>query len=126
MKQFANGPEVFYLGIGSLIAFFMALLRTGGLTRRNLAVRTSEALMCSMLSSSITIGSNVWLGWSYELSTPIGAFVGFVGTEFLRSLLKGFLISKADLDTAEKEILRKQEEEKKEKAQKQNKDLDNE
>lgn len=99
MRQFlAKSPELIYLTAGGIMAFVMSLLQSGGFTRKNLAVRLSEAVMCSMLSSSITIGSNVWFGWSYELSTPIGAFVGFVGTDFIRALIKGFIIAKTDLE----------------------------
>lgn len=99
MRQFlAKSPELFYLGLGSIMAFVMAMLRSGGFTRRDILVRLSEACMCAMMSSAISIGANVWLDWSYELSTPIGTFIGFIGTDFLRTLIKGFVLSKADLE----------------------------
>ena len=93
-SYFKDYREIYYLTVGGFMAFFMALMRTGGFTRRHLTMRCSEAIMCSMLASAITISSNVWFAWPYELGTPIGAFVGFIGTDFIRIIIKGYVRSR--------------------------------
>lgn len=88
MKILEEHPEIFYLSGSGLSGFVMALLRTGGFTRKNLRMRLAEAFMCSMLSSAITMGAHTY-GLSYEWAIPIGTFVGFVGTDIIRALLVG-------------------------------------
>lgn len=92
MKSFfENNPVVAYLLGGSLASFIMALLRSGGFTRKNFRVRLSEAFMCSMLSSSLTMVAIHHFDANEYIAMPISVFCGFLGTDYLRALLIGFI-----------------------------------
>ena len=90
MKILEEHPELFYLSGSGLSGFVMALLRSGGFTRKNLRMRLAEACMCSMLSSAITMGAHAY-GFSYEWAIPIGTFTGFIGTDIIRAFLAGII-----------------------------------
>lgn len=96
MSSFKTNPELYYTTAGGVMAFVMALLRSGGFTKKRLAVRLTDACMCSMLSSAITLFCVEYWGLSYVYGVPIGTFVGFVGTDFISTLIKGWVAAKTN------------------------------
>lgn len=92
MKNFFEHNSIFtYIIGGSVAAFIMAMLRSGGFTRKNLRIRLSEAFMCSMLSSALTIIALHHFDVTEYVALPISIFCGFLGTDFIKSILVGWI-----------------------------------
>lgn len=54
-------------------------------------MRLSEAFMCSMLSSALTIMALHHFDVTEYIALPISVFCGFLGTDFIKSLLLGVI-----------------------------------
>lgn len=92
MKNFLENNSFFaYILGGSVAAFIMAMLRSGGFSKKNLRMRLSEAFMCSMLSSALTIMALHHFDVTEYIALPISVFCGFLGTDFIKSLLVGWI-----------------------------------
>lgn len=89
--DFSKIPEVVYLTGGAVAAFFMAFLRSLRYTRKQLAVRIVESFMCAMLTASFAVGLHAYWHISFVWSIPIGTMVGFLGTDFIRTIVIGVI-----------------------------------
>lgn len=83
-----------YMGIGCVCGWCMAMLRSGGFTTRDFRSRVADATMCSMLTSALCYISTVYFHLDDRLAIPIGTFVGFLGTDFIRIVIKTIFKSK--------------------------------
>lgn len=89
--NFEEAPELYYLTGGAFMAFVMAVLRANRYSRKRLAVRLAEGVMCSMLTTAITIAVNSYFELPYIWSIPIGTLIGFLGTDFIHFIIVGIL-----------------------------------
>ena len=90
--------EMLYVAGSGLCALVMTLLRNGGFTTKDLMSRVTEGAMCSMLGSALSIIGISYFKMDVHLSIPIGTFVGFLGTGFIKTLIKGYVTNKAGVD----------------------------
>lgn len=92
MRNLVDGnPELAYFAIGGVSAFVMAIFRTQKWTRKRFAMRLVEGVMCSMLSSAISIGIVQYFDVSFIWSIPIGTFMGFIGTDLIHMVIVGLI-----------------------------------
>lgn len=89
---FEQNPELFFLLGGCIAAFFMAFLRGLNYTRKDPLMMVTEALMCTMITASISVGANSAWQISYIWTIPVGVMVGFIGTSFIHAIVKKFLL----------------------------------
>ena len=87
-----------YMGIGCICGWIMAMLRSGGFTTRNFQSRVTDATMCSMLTSALCYVSTVYFHLDDRLAIPIGTFIGFLVTDFIRICIKTFVKRKINED----------------------------
>lgn len=73
--------------IGAGSAGVMAGLRVYAKSSMSRAAKLAEAATCSGLSTAISETCTLYLGWSTDCAVPIGVFVGWLGTNTLRTLL---------------------------------------
>lgn len=90
-----NTPELFYLSTGVLSSFLMAIMRS---KKNRFISKLAEGLTCSMLSSALIVISEYYLKLPFELSLPIGTFVGFLGSDYISQTLKGVISKKVKKD----------------------------
>ena len=90
-----NTPELFYLSTGVLSSFLMAIMRS---KKNRFISKLAEGLTCSMLSSALIVISEYYLKLPFELSLPIGTFVGFLGSDYIAQTLKGVILKKVEKD----------------------------
>ena len=90
-----NTPELFYLSTGVLSSFLMAIMRS---KKNRFISKLAEGLTCSMLSSALIVISEYYLKLPFELSLPIGTFVGFLGSDYISQTLKGVISKKVEKD----------------------------
>lgn len=86
--------EVLYIVGSGACALVMTMLRNGGFTTKDLTTRITEGFMCSMLGSALSIVGISYFQMDVHLSIPIGTFVGFLGTSFIKTMIKGYIITK--------------------------------
>lgn len=92
MRNLIDGnPELVFAAGGVASSFMMAILRSMKYTRKKFILRLVEAVMCSMLSSAISIGIVQYFQVSFIWSIPIGTLVGFVGTDVIHSAIVGWI-----------------------------------
>lgn len=92
-EWFKTHVELLYISGSGVCALLMTLLRNGGFTTKDMTSRLTEAAMCSMLGSALSIVGISYFHMDVHLSIPIGTFVGFLGTGFIKSLIKGYMSS---------------------------------
>ena len=83
-----------YSFLCGVCAFLMAFLRTGGFTTRNLSARLTEMCMCSMISGTSGVFLLRYFSVPVEILLPIGTAIGYLGTDFYKSLIKSIIESK--------------------------------
>ncbi len=94
MEWFKEHAGYAYMIVGCICAWVMAMLRSGGFTTKDLRSRLTEACMCSMLTSALWFISTGYLHLDDRLVIPIGTFVGFLGTYFVRTIIDGLVKNK--------------------------------
>lgn len=87
-----------YMALGCVCGWVMAMLRSGGFTTKDLRSRITDACMCSMLTSALWLVGTYYFHIADELAIPIGTFIGFLGTDFVRLLIKGYIKTKSGND----------------------------
>ena len=65
----------------------MAGLRTFSNKQMTRAAKFAEAATCAGLSTAISEACTLYLAWPENWAVPIGVFVGWLGTDTLRSAL---------------------------------------
>ena len=95
MQKIIDFFTVHYAGFcilgGGVMSFIVALLRQKKAQIKPLSVCVSEALLCAFLSSGIAQVAIYLFDMRPESSMFIGTFCGFLGTDFLKSVLKGLI-----------------------------------
>ena len=87
-----------YMAIGCLCGWCMAMLRSGGFSTRNFRSRVADATMCSMLTSALCYVSTVYFHFDDRMAIPIGTFIGFLGTDFIRISINAYIKGKVHHD----------------------------
>lgn len=95
MQKIIDFFTVHYVGVcilgGGVMSFIVALLRQKQAKIKPFSVCVSEALLCAFLSSGIAQVAIYFFSMRPESSMFIGTFCGFLGTDFLKSLLRSLI-----------------------------------
>lgn len=72
---------------GAVAGGVMAWLRNFSNKQMTRAAKLAEAATCAGLSTAISEACTLYLSWPENWAVPIGVFVGWLGTDTLRSAL---------------------------------------
>jgi len=73
---------------GCVSSFLMGLTRS---TKKHFLDKVGEGFTCSLLSTGLITVSNYFLPEYPQLAIFVGVFVGFLGSDYLTSLLKSLI-----------------------------------
>lgn len=85
LKEWLNEGGGLYMAAGGVTSFIMALLRA---KHTKMIDRLGEATTCSLLSTGLITLANIYYPQYPQLGIFIGVFVGFLGSDYLTSLIK--------------------------------------
>lgn len=89
-------PDVVFI-IGGVVSSFVSALYAHRLAH-DMAKTLSDAVMCSLFTTGITLALHSAFDWSYASSVLIGCFVGSLGTKAIINAMAYVLVQRGLFD----------------------------